>query len=385
MISSEARDLFPLKEGAVYLNHGGFGVAPREVMAARAAILREIEEAPSPFFTHDYRGKWNSTAVCVAVRLGVAPDSLALVDNVTDGINAVLRAFAFKSGDEILTTSLTYGAIDLAAEHMARRYAATVVRMPIPFPNPSPARCLEALHAALTPRTRLAILDHVTSSTALVLPIAEMARICRERGTAVLVDGAHVPGNVPFDISAIAADWYVANLHKWYFVPRSCGLLWAAPDRRDGLVPNVLSWEIKREFPHSFEWTGTRDPSAWLSIPAAFAFMDRFREEKVRAHNHGLVRQGMALLTQAWKVRTDTPDSMIGSMALVPLPDGIPYTTDEESRIRLQRRLWDRFGVEANPSFAANGTIWLRFSAQIYNSLADYEKLARAVLALRSE
>ena len=313
----------------------------------------------------------------------MALDSLALVDNVTDGINVVLRAVAFKSGDEVLTTSLTYGAIDLAAEHIARRYAATVVRMPIPFPNPSPARCLAALHAALTPRTRLAILDHVTSSTALVLPIAEMTRICRERGSAVLVDGAHVPGNVPFDISAIAADWYVANLHKWYFVPRSCGLLWAAPDRRDGLVPNVLSWEIKREFPHSFEWTGTRDPSAWLSIPAAFAFMDRFREEKVRAHNHGLVRQGMALLTQAWKVRTDTPDSMIGSMALVPLPDGIPYTTDEESRIRLQRRLWDRFGVEVNPSFAANGTIWLRFSAQIYNSLADYEKLARAVLALR--
>jgi isopenicillin-N epimerase len=385
MISSEARDLFPLKKGAVYLNHGGFGVTPREVMTARAAILREIEKAPSPFFTHDYRGKWNSTAVCVAARLGVAPDSLALVDNVTDGINAVLRAFAFKSGDEILTTSLTYGAIDLAAEHIARRYAATVVRMPIPFPNPSPARCLEALHAALTPRTRLAILDHVTSSTALVLPIAEMARICRERGTAVLVDGAHVPGNVPFDISAIAADWYVANLHKWYFVPRSCGLLWAAPDRRGGLVPNVLSWEIKREFPHSFEWTGTRDPSAWLSIPPAFAFMDRFGEEKVRAHNHRLVRQGMALLTQAWKVRTDTPDSMISSMALVPLPDGMPYTTDEESRIRLQRRLWDRFGVEANPSFAANGTIWLRFSAQIYNSLADYEKLARTILDLRSE
>jgi isopenicillin-N epimerase len=385
MISLEARDLFPLREGTAYLNHGGFGVAPREVLAARAAILREIEEAPSPFFTHDYRGKWNSTAGCVAVRFGVAPDSLALVDNVTDGINAVLRAFAFKSGDEILTTSLTYGAIDLAAEHIARRYAATVVRMPIPFPNPSPARCLEALHAALTPRTRLAILDHVTSSTALVLPIAEMARICRERGTAVLVDGAHVPGNVLFDISAIAADWYVANLHKWYFVPRSCGLLWAAPDRRDGLVPNVVSWEIKREFPHSFEWTGTRDPSAWLSIPAAFAFMDRFGEEKVCAHNHGLVRQGMALLTQAWKVRADTPDSMIGSMALVPLPEGMPYTTDEESRIRLQRRLWDRFGVEANPSFTANGTIWLRFSAQIYNSLADYEKLARAVLALRSE
>ena len=384
MISSEARDLFPLKETAVYLNHGGFGVAPREVMAARDVILREIEEAPSPFFTHDYRRKWNSTAAYVAARLGVAADSLALVDNVTDGINAVLRAFAFKPGDEILTTWMTYGAIDLAAEHIARQCGASIVRMPIPFPNPSPERCLEALQAALTPRTRLAILDHVTSSTALVLPVAEMARLCREHGVAVLVDGAHVPGNVALDISSIPADWYVANLHKWYFVPRGCGFLWAAPDRRRGLVPNVLSWDIKREFPHSFEWTGTRDPSAWLSIPAAFAFMDRFGEENVRAHNHALVREGMTLLAEAWKVRLHTPDCMIGSMALVPLPDDMPRATDEESRLRLQKTLWDGFGIEACPSFHHGGTIWLRFSAQIYNSLADYEKLARAILALRS-
>jgi isopenicillin-N epimerase len=384
MISSGARDLFPLKETAVYLNHGGFGVAPREVMAARAAILQGIEEAPGPFFAHDYRGKWNSTAAYLAARLGVGAGSLALVDNVTDGINAVLRAFAFKPGDEILTTSLTYGAIDLAAEHIARQCAATVVRMPIPFPNPSPERCLEALQAALTPRTRLAILDHVTSSTTLVLPIAEMARVCRERGVAVLVDGAHVPGNVALDISSISADWYVANLHKWYFVPRGCGFLWAAPNRHGSLVPNVLSWDIKREFPHSFEWTGTRDPSAWLSIPAAFAFMDRFGEEKVRPHNHSLVREGMALVAETWKVPVDTPDSMIGSMALVSLPDNITCATDEESQIRLQKRLWDEFGIEACPSFHHNGTIWLRFSAQIYNSLADYEKLARAILNLRS-
>jgi isopenicillin-N epimerase len=384
MISSGARDLFPLKETAVYLNHGGFGVAPREVMAARAAILQGIEEAPGPFFAHDYRGKWNSTAAYLAARLGVGAGSLALVDNVTDGINAVLRAFAFKPGDEILTTSLTYGAIDLAAEHIARQCAATVVRMPIPFPNPSPERCLEALQAALTPRTRLAVLDHITSSTALVLPVAEMARICRERDVAVLVDGAHVPGNVALDISSISADWYVANLHKWYFVPRGCGFLWAAPNRHGSLVPNVLSWDIKREFPHSFEWTGTRDPSAWLSIPAAFAFMDRFGEEKVRPHNHSLVREGMALVAETWKVPVDTPDSMIGSMALVSLPDNITCATDEESQIRLQKRLWDEFGIEACPSFHHNGTIWLRFSAQIYNSLADYENLARAILNLRS-
>jgi isopenicillin-N epimerase len=384
VISGEARDLFPLREETVYLNHGGFGLTPREVMAARIAILREIEEAPGPFFVDGYQAKWQSAAASVAARLGVAADSLALVDNVTDGINAVLRCFAFKPGDEILTTSLTYGAIDLAADHIARQHGATIVRVPIPFPSPDPERCLRALQAALTPRSKLAILDHITSSTALVLPVAEMAEICRERGVAVLVDGAHAPGNIPLDISSIPADWYIANLHKWYFVPRGCGFLWAAPDRRGGLVPNVLSWEIGREFPHSFEWTGTRDPSAWLSIPTAFSFMDKFGEERVRAHNHALLREGLALLTDAWQVRAGVPDCMTSSMTLVPLPSGLPYATDEASRIRLQKNLWDRFGIAVSLSFSHNGTIWLRFSAHIYNTLSDYEKLSRAILTLRS-
>jgi isopenicillin-N epimerase len=227
-------------------------------------------------------------------------------------------------------------------------------------------------------------LDHITSSTALVLPLAEMARVCSEHGVAVLVDAAHVPGNISVDISSIPADWYVANLHKWYFVPRACGFLWAAPHRRCGLLPNVFSWEIKQQFPHCFEWTGTRDPSALLSISAAFAFMDRFGEEKVRSHNHRLLREGMALLADDWHVHVDTPDDMIGSMALIPLPNGLPYAADEPGRIKLQRRLWDEFGIEVSPSFSHNGTIWLRLSAQIYNKLDDYEKLSRAVLALRS-
>jgi isopenicillin-N epimerase len=384
MISSDARDLFPLKDGAVYLNHGGFGVTPRAVMAERTSILREIEKAPSPFFAHTCKEKWNVIAARVAARFGVAANSVALVDNVTDGINAVLRSFAFKPGDQILITSMTYGAIDLAARHIGGKSGAVVVRMQIPFPSPSPERCVEALQAALTPQTQMAILDHVTSSTALVLPITEMTRVCRERGVAVLIDGAHAPGNIPLDISSIAADWYVANLHKWYFVPRGCGFIWAAPDRRIKLVPNVISWEVEREFPYSFGWTGTRDPSSWLAIPAAFASVDKYGEDKIRTHNHALVREGLALLADDWKVRVDTPDSMISSMALIPLPHGKLCGTDEESRLALQRKLWEDFGIEACPTFHHNGTVWLRFSAQIYNSLDDYEKLARAIRVLRS-
>ena len=350
MISPEARDLFPLKETAVYLNHGGFGVTPREVMAARAAIWREIEEAPSPFFAHDYRRKWNSTAAYLAARLGVTADGLALVDNVTDGINAVLRAFPFKPGDEIVTTSMTYGAIDLAAEHIARQHAATVVRLPIPFPAPRPERCLEALQAALTHRTRLAILDHVTSSTALVLPIAEMARVCRERGVAVLVDGAHVPGNVALDISSIPADWYVANLHKWYFVPRGCGLLWAAPDRRDGLVPNVLSWRSSG----NFRTASNGRERAILAHGCRFrllspSWIDFVRRKSAPTITVWCGREWLYLRRHG----RCGPIRLIPRSAEMALPFlcrmAYPTTTDEESRIVLQRRLWDRFGVEVNP------------------------------------
>ena len=283
---------FAFEAGTTYLDHGGFGVAPREVLRVAFEMREAVEAAPRPFFDQDCRPRWRDVAGRVARRFSAAAGDLALVDNVTDGANAVLRALALRPGDEILITSMTYGALAFAAMRIAEEKGASVIEASIPFPTPSPELCVEAIRATLTPRTRLAILDHVTSPTALVLPIAEMTRACRDRGVMVLADGAHAPGNVALDISAVGADWYVGNLHKWYFAPRGCGFLWAHPDRRGRLAPTVLSWSIDKPFPHSFEWTGTRDPSAWLSAPAAFDFMDRFGEVEIRKHNHDLVMEG---------------------------------------------------------------------------------------------
>ena len=338
MAIGDCRQFFSFAEGTTYLDHGAFGVAPKEVRSAAARWRERIEAAPRPFFDADYRSLWRETAAAVARRFSASAEDLALVDNATDGANAVLRAFDLAPDDEILITSMTYGAVANAARRIAAGRGAHVTEARIPFPAPRPELCLEAIRKAITPRTRLVVLDHITSPTALVMPLAEMIAACRERGVAVLVDGAHAPGAVPLAIEALGADWYLANLHKWSFAPRACGFLWARRDRRERLAPTVLSWDIDKPFPHSFEWTGTRDPSPWLSIPAAFAFMDRFGEAEVRRHNHALVKEGVKILADAWGVRLDTPGSMIGAMALVPLPESASFPEPRRGAVMCRKR-----------------------------------------------
>jgi isopenicillin-N epimerase len=384
MAIGDCKQLFSFDEGVTYLDHGAFGVAPTEIRRVSVQWRERVEAAPRPFFDADFRPRWREVAAIVARRFSASAEDLALVDNVTDGVNAVRRSLSFELGDEILITSMTYGAVANAARRIAAEQGARVVEARIPYPAPRPELCIEAIRAAITPRTRLAILDHITSATALVLPVAEMTAACRERGVPVLVDGAHVPGVLPLDIEAIGADWYVANLHKWHFAPRACGFLWARRDRRERLAPTVLSWDIDEPFPHSFEWTGTRDPSAWLSIPAAFAFMDRLGEADVRRRNHDLVVEGAKILASAWGVANDAPDGMIGAMALLPLPESSSFAATLEGRERVQRALWEAHKI-ACTCMLFEARLYLRVCAQIYNSPDDYEKLARAIDGMRRQ
>lgn len=271
-----------------------------------------------------------------------------------------------------------------AAHHIAGKQRAKVTLAELRFPDPDPEECIKSVTKALTSRTKIAIVDHITSPTALVMPLADIIAACRERGVPVLVDGAHAPGQIALDIRDLNANWYVANLHKWYFAPRGCGFLWAAPESRNALMPNVLSWDIVHPFPASFGWTGTRDPPNWLAVPAAFEFMDRFGERIVRQHNHKLIREAADLLAAMWKFQVSTPDALTASMTLVPAPDGLSYPATDDGRARFETDLKDKHNIVAYASFAHRGRIWFRITAQIYNSIEDYEKLGRAVLALRS-
>lgn len=383
MLTVDSKRLFPLDPNLIFLNHGAFGVTPHDVLSKKLRILYEIENNPVEFLQFKISERWQQIANTVAERFLCDENSVAIVDNVTDGAVAVLRALSLKPSEEILITQLTYNPISLAARHIAETQGASVSVAMLRFPDPDPQQFIEAIQQALTPRTRLAILDHITSSTALLMPLKEMIDACRARGIPVLVDGAHAPGQIELDIPGLGADWYVANLHKWYFVPRGCGFLWAAASARTGLMPNILSSDIAYPFPYNFGWTGTRDPSSWLAILAGFDFMDRFGEAQVRGHNHELLGDGIALLTEMWKSNITIPDTMRACMSVVSAPDGLPYPPTDQGRALLELDLKERCKIIVSASIVSRGQVWLRITAQIYNDIRDYEKLGRAILSLR--
>ena len=374
-----------------YLNHGTVGATPRVVLAAQHAWQRRIEARPASFLfreltrlTPDEPGAprllLRATADTVGEFVGARGDDIVFVDNASTGVNAVLRSLVLRPGDEIVVLDQAYGAVVKAAEFVARAAGATVVTVATPWPaqGDMTTAYADAVEQALTPRTRIAVLDHISSDTALTLPVAAMTARCRARGVAVLVDGAHVPGAIALDIEAIGADWYVANLHKWAFAPRACGFLWVAPARRATLHPPVISWGLDVGLAQEFDWTGTRDPSAVLSAPAGLAFMrDVLGLEAMRTWNHDLVWRMAHALAARWGQPWTTPEHMVGCMASVPLPArvaalGAAAAPALKDWLLLERR------IEAQV-LTIHGHPYVRLAAQVYNDEPDYERLAQAV------
>lgn len=381
------RTEWPLDPTITYLNHGTVGVTPRRVLAAQQQIRDEIERQPSQFLLRELtsisvgpRGaeppRIRQAAAAVAATLGADADDLVFVDNATTGANAVLQSFPLEAGDEILVTDLGYGGVTNAATFAARQRGASVRAAMMPYPIHSPGQVVDAIAAAISPRTRLVIVDHITSQSALILPLVEIARECRARGVAVLADGAHAPGAIALDIPALGVDWYVGNLHKWMWVPRSSGILWTSGERKRDLHPVVISWGLDQGFTAEFDLPGTRDPSSHLAAPAAIRTMEEFGVIAVRDHNHSLAWQGARLLADRWGSEFVTPEPMIGTMATVALPASMGTTAEEAIQLRHRLLVEDRIEVQVH---AYRGRLHARISAQIYNELNEVERLAAAV------
>jgi isopenicillin-N epimerase len=322
---------WPLDPTITYLNHGTVGVTPRRVLAVQQQIRDEIERQPSQFLLRELTSisvgppgaeapRMRQAAAAVAASVGADPDDLVFVDNATTGANAVLRSFPLGPGDEILVTDLGYGGVTQAATFAARQRGAAVRTAVTPYPIESSGQILDAFSSAIGPRTRLAIVDHITSQSALILPLRELAAECRSRGVAVLADGAHAPGAIPLDIPSLGVDYYVANLHKWMWVPRSSGILWTSPGRKSDVHPAVISWGLDQGYTAEFDLPGTRDPSPHLAAPAAIRVMEEFGGAAVRDYNHRLAWEGARLLAERWNSELVVPESMIGTMATVPVP-----------------------------------------------------------------
>jgi isopenicillin-N epimerase len=355
------------------VNHGSYGATPRLVLAAQDEWRRRLEAQPTLFMRQVLPEALRRSAEHLAGFLRAKGNDLVFVDNATVGCNAVLRSLSFAPGDEILLLNHTYGAVRNSARYVAERSGARLVEAAVPFPDPDGDALVANVAAALTKRTRLAIIDHITSPSALLLPLERLIALCHDAGVPVLVDGAHGPGQVPLDLGTLGADWYVGNCHKWLMAPKGCGFLWARPHRQSDLHPVTISHGFGQGFLEEFDWTGTRDPSAFLAVDAAIEFHQRLGGAELQQRNAALAWRAAELIADRLGTDVGAGRGFCAAMALVRLPIDGPATP--ERALALRGRLLDEFATDA-PLQALAGAIWVRLSAQAYNEIGDYEALA---------
>lgn len=370
-----------LDPAIAFLNHGCFGAAPEEVLAAQAAWQRRLETRPIELLDRRRDALLAAAKEAVGRFVGAAPEDFGFVTNATGGVNAVLRSLRFGPGDDLVTTTHVYNAVRKTMQHVARESGARYVEAELRVPVSGPGEVVEQVTAALTERTRLLVIDHVTSPTAIVLPLKQIVAGCADRGIDVLVDGAHAPGMLELDVAALGAAYYTGNLHKWVCAPKGAAFLWARPDRRQGIHPNTISHFLDEGLAAEFAWQGTRDITPWLCAADAIAFMDRFGWARVRRHNHQLAVWVQALLARRLGAAPTTPldGSMLGSMATVELPVSARQRFDAPES--LQAALYDEHRIEV-PIIDWDGRWWIRASCQIYNEPSQYERLAETMTSL---
>jgi isopenicillin-N epimerase len=365
-----------LDPAVAYLNHGSFGATPATVLAEQQRLRADMERNPVAFLVHRLPGLLDAVRAGVATFLGADREGLVFVDNATTGTQTVIAQTALGPGDEVLTTDHCYPAVLAQLRRATDAAGARLEIAAVPLPAAGRAEVAEAVLSRLTGRTRLLVVDHVASCSGLVFPVAEIAAECRRQAVPVLVDGAHAPGLLPVDLGQIGADFWVGNMHKWVCAPKASAALHVAPRWRETLRPLVASHGLTDGFWPAFDWTGTRDPTALLAVPAALEFFGRAGWQAVRQHNNELARRGAELV--AGRIGTSPPpgEDLAAAMRLVRLPWSLP----EEGARALERRLLDQHKVVVPVTYLGDWR-WLRLSAQLYNTMADFERLAEALEA----
>jgi isopenicillin-N epimerase len=381
-----------------FLNHGSFGACPLPVLEAQQRFREQLEREPLRFFMREYEVLLDGARRALAAFVGADAEELAFVPNATTGVNAVLRSLSFNPNDELLTTNLEYNACRNALDFVASRTGAKVVVAQVPFPLESPQQVVEAVLGRVSSRTRLALLDSVTSKTGLVMPIQALVSQLADAGIETLVDGAHALGMVPLNLHEIGAAYYTGNCHKWLCAPKGAAFLYVRREKQAEIRPLTISHGAnsrrrdKSRFQLEFDWTGTADPTAYLCIPEAIRFLGSLLPggwAELMAQNRTKALMARQLLCEALDVPPPCPEEMVGAMAVVPLPDAL-FFAEESGQVRqwpvLQDILWERFQIEVPVNeWGEPFKQMLRVSAQVYNSREQYEYLAASLLQLRSE
>jgi isopenicillin-N epimerase len=381
--------LWPLDRSVAFLNHGSYGACPAEVLRYQAALRAEMEAEPVRFLGRELDDRLDAARARLGAFVGADPDDLAFVSNATGGVNAVLRSLRLAPGDELLTTDHAYQACRNTLDFVAERSGARVVTVTLPFPVTSPQAIVDVVLAGVTPRTRLALLDHITSPTALILPLERLVTALAARGVDAVVDGAHAPGMVPLDLRALAAAYYSGNCHKWLCTPKGSAFLWVRRDRQADVHPLTISHGARGEragrsrFRLEFDWTGTQDPTAWLTVPKAIDYLAGLVPggwPALMARNRALALEARRLLCETVGTAPACPDEMIGSIASVILPDNRTVETGWRVRDPIQGRLFEAWGIEVPiMRWPAPPKRMIRVSAQLYNHLPQYVRLAEAL------
>jgi isopenicillin-N epimerase len=376
---------FSLDPNVIYLNHGAFGSCPLFVQAKQSEFRERLERNPVHFFTRELTRLLDDTRAVLGPFLGARPEDLAFVPNATAGVNTVLSALELEPGAEIVINDHTYPACRNAVQYWAARRSHQVRVAKIPFPLASGDELSQAILAQVTERTRLVLLDHVTSPSGLITPIESLVRILHERGIDTVVDGAHGPGMLPLALEELGAAYYTGNLHKWGCAPKGAAFLWVRRDRQALIHPLVIShgWALpqtdRSRFLLEFDWPGTFEPSAILSIPAALSFLGGLFEggfPALYAHNHALALTGRDILCKALGTAPPCPDSLLGSLAVALFPE---VTAKVPTPDALYQALVAR-GIEVPivplPGYPSG---FVRIATQVYNSPSEFVALAEAL------
>jgi isopenicillin-N epimerase len=368
---------FLLDPDVVFLNHGSFGACPRPVFEDYQHWQLELERQPVEFIGRRVDGLLDRARMELAGYLHVDPDHLTFVTNATSGLNVIARSLPLEREDEILTTDHEYGALNMTWELTCSKVGARYIRHPVHVPVTTPEAIVDSFWSAVTARTRIIFLSHITSPTSLILPVKEICSRAREAGILTVIDGAHAPGQIPLDLEDVGADIYAGNCHKWMCAPKGSAFLYARPEHHDWIESLTISWGWMGE--HTFvtrnQKQGTRDAAAFLATPAAIRFMTDHDWECVRARCHDLAREArtrVAVLTGMEPISPDSGD-WFSQMISCPLPP--------QDALALKTRMYDEFRVEA-PIVSWNGQTMIRFSFQGYNTTADLDRAIAALEAL---
>ncbi|MFN9706314.1 MAG: aminotransferase class V-fold PLP-dependent enzyme [Planctomycetota bacterium] len=373
----------------MFLNHGSFGACPRIVLQRQQELRAEMEREPVRFVHRELEGRLDEARAALAAFVGGDADDLAFVANATAGVNTVLRSLTFAAGDELLTTDHEYNACRNALDFVADRSGAKVVVAAIPFPLQSPQQVVDAVLAKVTARTKLLLIDHVTSPTGLVLPLAPIVAALRARGVETLVDGAHAPGMLPLDLRTLGAAYYTGNLHKWLCTPKGSALLHVRRDRQRDVRPLAISHGAnsprvaRSRFRLEFDFTGTDDVTPFLCVPAALAFRESLLpggSPALMQRNRALALRARELLCAAIGGAPAAPESMIGGLASALLPPSAEPVVPPFGLDPLQVRLYEQWRIEVPViRWSQPALRMVRVSPQAYHSEAQHAYLATAL------